>query len=95
MRLSFLVDADPNKLPYTFVSKLQALIEDRDSVTEMQLDRSIAFLDTVTEWNNLAAPITEIADFARCTWDAYLACIQDPQYHFSVSELIVIASGAQ
>ena len=35
LRLSFLVDADPNKLPYTFVSKLQALIEDRKSVSEM------------------------------------------------------------
>ena len=68
--------------------------ESVDSLSAQQIQSCLTFLDKASSWENLHAPVQEPPNFASRAWPAYLACIRNHSYYFSVAEIVVIASGA-
>ena len=94
LRLSFLISADPRQLIETFVTKLQSLVsESIETLSERQRQRCFDFLERAVAWGNLHAPVLEPPNFASRAWPAYLACIKNSNYYFSVAEVVVTAAG--
>ena len=93
LRLSFLINADRRTLIETFETKVQCHVhENIDSLPPLQLQRCLEFLGQVRCWSILDAPIVEPPNFASRAWPAYLDCIKNSDYYFSVAEIVVIAA---
>ena len=43
----------------------------------------------------MASPVSQPADFAARSWAAYLECVREGSYYFSVDELVAICTQAQ
>ena len=94
LRLSFLISADPEQLLHTFVTKLQSLVQESiEALSAQQIQICLTFLHTSSNWKNLRAPVQEPPNFASRAWPAYLACLRNRNYYFSVAEIVVIAAG--
>ena len=52
-------------------------------------------VEKLHQWNAAADPVSLPADFAVRAWGAYLECIREGSYIFSVDELVAICKQAQ
>ena len=93
LRLALLVHGDVNSGINTFLMRLQSLMEgDTEGVFAAYIADVHTFLETARCWSNLQCPATEIPNFTSLAWCAYIECVKNPDYYFSIPELLVLAA---
>ena len=85
LRAAFLVYGDPDLRATSFLRLMEARAVHSGNVS---------FLADVQAWMATTVPVEAPANFGARAWDAYLACVQDGRYYFSVEELIGICAQA-
>ena len=85
LRAAFLVYGDPDFRATSFLRLMEARAVHSGNVS---------FLADVQAWMATTVPVEAPANFGARAWDAYLACVQDGRYYFSVEELIGICAQA-
>ena len=81
LRASFLVYGDPNVRATSFLQ----MMEERGANAV-----NTPFLAEVQAWMQTTSPVEAPPDFGVRAWSAYLACIREGSYFFSIDELLSI-----
>ena len=96
LRMAFLIHGDVNSGINTFLMRLQRLMEEDTERMFATYSADVhSFLETAKCWSNLQWPATEIPNFTSLAWGAYIECVKNPDYYFTIPELIVLAAVAK
>jgi len=85
LREAFMIFGDPNSKADTFVRLLMQQVAGRKHLT---------FTRNVQTWIAAATSDCEPMGFGVRAWSAYLSCVQDKSYYFSVDELLAMCCQA-
>ena len=79
LRENFLIHSDPQSLPSTFLTLSEPWISQPEHG---------AFLESLGAWVRCGGVRDEPGEFAHRAWPSYLVATANPQYFFSVDELL-------
>ena len=85
LRATFMGYADPSSQAILFLRRLQE---------QGAEDTNSGFFTKVRRWIDTATPVGEPSDFGVRAWSAYLICVQESSYFFSIDELLAICTQA-
>ena len=95
LRMSFVVDADPESGPRVLIHALATVLEG-DDVCYTYVDKAITFVEKLREWNERSVSVEKPVGFPSRAWPAYLHCIREhSNYYFSVEEILLVSARAQ